>query len=801
MISKKTARNRQAAQPPLQENPARNPATQATHAEIAAPEPLCGIASVPSLSISVIINTYDRAHLLADCLLALRRQTYRAFEVIVVVGPCSDNTDDVIATYGDRSKVVRCPKRNLSVSRNLGIEAARGEVCAFIDDDAVAHPRWLEELSRPYAAATVGAVGGFTIDNTGSRFQCRYTICDRFGNATHLDHIDPAWRLSQAGMWLYPSLLGANSSFRTSALRRIGGFDEVFEYMLDETDVCLRIMDQGLDVVTAPAALVYHRFAESHVRDKRRVAKTLLPASRSKAHFVFKHSSQRMPLNDVSGELERFRADQRFSNRWHVDRALIESAHFLQLNKDVDAGVQQGISSGVAAGSVGDLDRPGRVANASEPFRPYAEPVQQTRLSIALVSQGYPPRDTAGIARWTHELAHGLADRGHHVHVICNSGEQRTVEYQRGVWVHAVPPAQGTLLQGPVDLPGGVLARANAVLQEARLIQRDFGLHVLSAPIWDLEGILCTAELTIPVITSLHTAYRMVLPLKDAWRRDLSYRLNHVQKVIDGEAWLFRNAKLLLANSHAICNELRSLYGMEFDMSRVAIVPHGVTPAPKIKAAPTVTDGSLRVLYVGRIERRKGLDILLQAIMPLLGKFRTLTLHVVGAPVPAEADYAMLIEGLREKIAARGEAARVIFHGHVDEAALQAHYAACDIFVAPSRFESFGLIAIEAMRFGKPVIAAKAGGLAEIIEPGSTGELFPIDDVEALRTALRALIADAPRRSRMGAQAGRVFAQRYTSSVMARDVEYCINELLAGRPAAASLQKGEAPSLLIADAA
>jgi glycosyltransferase involved in cell wall biosynthesis len=236
-------------------------------------------------------------------------------------------------------------------------------------------------------------------------------------------------------------------------------------------------------------------------------------------------------------------------------------------------------------------------------------------------------------------------------------------------------------------------------------------------------------------------------------------------------------------------------------MSRVAIVPHGIAPAQNSDAALAVPDGKLRVLYVGRIERRKGLDLVLRAILPLFGKFPGLTLDIVGAPVPAEADYATLIDGLREKLAARGEAARVTFHGHVDEATLCNHYAACDIFVAPSRFESFGLIAIEAMRFGKPVIAAQTGGLAEIVEPGSTGELFPADDIDALRHVLRGLVADAPRRARMGAQAARVFAERFTSSVMARNVECCIQDLLAGRLPDRAVQTGPGTAALIAAAA
>ncbi|MGG2383090.1 glycosyltransferase family 2 protein, partial [Salmonella enterica] len=80
----------------------------------------------------------------------------------------------------------------------------------------------------------------------------------------------------------YPSLLGTNSSFRSSALRAIGGFDHAFAYLLDETDVCLRLVDAGWRVLYEPRALVYHQFAASHIRSPRRVARTLFPSARSK---------------------------------------------------------------------------------------------------------------------------------------------------------------------------------------------------------------------------------------------------------------------------------------------------------------------------------------------------------------------------------------------------------------------------------------------------------------------------------------------------------------------------------------
>ena len=86
-------------------------------------------------SISVVVCTLNRADSLAQLLPALRHQTHGRFEVIVVTGPCTDHTDEVLDAYEGEIKVVRNPEANLSASRNLGIRAAAGEIVAFIDDD------------------------------------------------------------------------------------------------------------------------------------------------------------------------------------------------------------------------------------------------------------------------------------------------------------------------------------------------------------------------------------------------------------------------------------------------------------------------------------------------------------------------------------------------------------------------------------------------------------------------------------------------------------------------------------------
>ena len=109
---------------------------------------------------------------------------------------------------------------DLSVSRNIGIAAAAGDIVGFIDDDAVPHPDWLDRILAPYRDPRVGAVGGHTVDNTGRRYQARKILCDRFGNAHHVSDFFDERPLNRPGSPIYPSLLGTNSTFRMTALRQ-----------------------------------------------------------------------------------------------------------------------------------------------------------------------------------------------------------------------------------------------------------------------------------------------------------------------------------------------------------------------------------------------------------------------------------------------------------------------------------------------------------------------------------------------------------------------------------------------------
>mmetsp|Transcript_12158 Transcript_12158/g.15886 ORF Transcript_12158/g.15886 Transcript_12158/m.15886 type:complete len:199 (+) Transcript_12158:817-1413(+) len=191
------------------------------------------------------------------------------YEVIVVNGPSNDGTTEFLdSCVGLRT--FSNPETNLSVSRNIAIANAAGKYVAFIDDDAIPEPDWLTRVLDTFEAEPdTDAVGGFIRDANGIDFQAQYTFCDVFGDSYPCENPDYATFLGQEKR-LYPSLTGTNVTFRKSALEQISGFDEVFAYYLDETDVNKRMDDLGMRAIVQPQAEIHHKYAPSHLRTEKK---------------------------------------------------------------------------------------------------------------------------------------------------------------------------------------------------------------------------------------------------------------------------------------------------------------------------------------------------------------------------------------------------------------------------------------------------------------------------------------------------------------------------------------------------
>jgi len=161
----------------------------------------------------------------------------------------------------------------------------------------------------------------------------------------------------------------------------------------------------------------------------------------------------------------------------------------------------------------------------------------------------------------------------------------------------------------------------------------------------------------------------------------------------------------------------------------------------------------INILFVGRFDRQKGLDILLDAFHK--NRFPRLHLYVIGAPVIST----QLNEYHNEE--------NITFLGWIQNEAIGSYYRACDAVIMPSRWEGFSVVALEAMRYGKAILASDATSLPEQVEDGVNGCLFSLEDDVQLTKILQNLSAD--KLITMGKKAREFYCERFTSERMLND--------------------------------
>jgi GT2 family glycosyltransferase len=195
--------------------------------------------------VSVVVCSYNGGKTLARCLRSLLRMNYPNYEVIVVDDGSKDLTKQICRRYPIRA--IHVPNGGLSRARNLGIEAAAGEIVAFIDSDAYADPDWLFYMVTAINEHSAGGVGGPNLSPTTDTFiqQC---INYAPGNPTHVLLDDESAE----------HVPGCNMAFRKSALARIGNFDPTHRAAGDDVDVCWKLIIAGEKIAFAPSAIVWH---------------------------------------------------------------------------------------------------------------------------------------------------------------------------------------------------------------------------------------------------------------------------------------------------------------------------------------------------------------------------------------------------------------------------------------------------------------------------------------------------------------------------------------------------------------
>ncbi|MFM8319920.1 MAG: glycosyltransferase, partial [Chloroflexota bacterium] len=258
---------------------------------------------------------------------------------------------------------------------------------------------------------------------------------------------------------------------------------------------------------------------------------------------------------------------------------------------------------------------------------------------------------------------------------------------------------------------------------------------------------------------------------------------------LQGERQVLQQADRIIAATPAELAQLQWLYSA--DTRKVAIIPPGVDTSHFYPISPDEAKEVIGVppcdqmlLFVGRIEPLKGIDTLIQA----LGRMRQQEVHVCLAVIGGDPDNSPEAQSAEmARLKAMREAAGltdlVTFLGKRGQDTLPYYYSAAEAVVVPSHYESFGMVALEAMACGTPVVASQVGGLAFLVQDGVTGFTVPVDEPQALADRLSLLLNDYPLRQRLGEQALTVAQQYAWENIAARIVALYGQALTAG-PAA-----------------
>ena len=410
-------------------------------------------------------------------------------------------------------------------------------------------------------------------------------------------------------------------------------------------------------------------------------------------------------------------------------------------------------------------------------------------MNVAMLSYHTCPlatlggKDTGGMNVYVRDLTLELGRMGIHVDVFTRSQDEHVPHVlhdlgfgNRVVHVPAGPEHPLPKWKLPEHIPQFV--------EGIKKFSNEKGIHydLIHSHYW-MSGLaaeaLSDAWGKTPIIQMFHTLGEMknrVARTKED--REGPYRL-------EGERHVLARVDGVIAATEAEQAQLEWLY--QADMSKVYIVPPGVDvhhfyPIPVDEARQFIglTSDARMILFVGRIEPLKGLDTLIKAVACLRVKDLAEPVHLAvigGDPEAAPEEMSAEMARIQKMCDDLTVGKMVAFLGKRSQDTLPYYYSAAEVVVMPSHYESFGMVALEAMACGTPVIASQVGGLAFLVQDGVTGYHVPDEDDEALCGKLTALLGDASLRRTLGQNAAE-YAQEYAWEKIATQIMGVYNEVI-----------------------
>jgi D-inositol-3-phosphate glycosyltransferase len=410
-------------------------------------------------------------------------------------------------------------------------------------------------------------------------------------------------------------------------------------------------------------------------------------------------------------------------------------------------------------------------------------------LRIAMLSYHTCPlatlggKDTGGMNVYVRELTRQLGHMGIHVDIFTRSQDDHVPHVlhdlgygNRVVHVPAGPESPKSKSEMARYIPEFV----EGINQFA--IEKGITYDVIHSHYW-MSG-LAAAALSdawggTPIVHMFHTLGEM----KNRVARSEDERAGEDR--LKGERQVLRRADRIVVATLAELTQLRFLYRAE--NHKLVTIPPGVDtshfypiPSDEAKQFIGLKPEDRMVLFVGRIEQLKGVDTLIEAMscLDLKGLHRPVHLAIIGGEpnaIPEDmSDEMTRLQKLCDDLFMGG---MVVFLGKRGQDTLPYYYSAAEVLVMPSLYESFGMVALEAMACGTPVIASEVGGLGYLVQDGVTGYTIPDSEPQALCDKLSLLLGDPQLRETMGLRASQ-YALDYAWEKIAAQIVDVYKELI-----------------------
>lgn len=384
-----------------------------------------------------------------------------------------------------------------------------------------------------------------------------------------------------------------------------------------------------------------------------------------------------------------------------------------------------------------------------------------------MLSWEYPPRIVGGISRVVHDLAQKLGEYGNEVHVVtCWQENTKEFEKDKNIFVHRVRILDNI----HTDFIQWVHHLNFAMTEYCIRLFNDCGnFDIIHAHDWIVAFVsrILKNAYKVPLISTIHAT---------EFGRNNGLH-NSLQKYISSIEWLLTyESWRVICNSNYMKEELRYIFQLPCDKLRV--IPNGVD-INKFNGIERdynfrrnyVSDNEKMVFFVGRLVQEKGVSILVDAIPKVL-KYYNDAKFVIAGKGPQ-------LEYLKNKAQEMGIAQKVYFTGYVSDENLLKLYKCADITVFPSLYEPFGIVALEGMIAGVPVVVSDTGGMGEIVNHGHDGMKAYVGNANSLADSILILLFDEELANKCVINALEKIKQMYTWDIISKQTLAVYEEVLS----------------------